>query len=87
MIIFNDETTLCERNDCDWEGPSKELRCQLWDIPDLFERIAPGETVPAGECPVCGVLASVKGIRAVMIDADADAVDAPPREPSEKGEN
>ena len=29
------------------------------DIPDLTERIAPGEPVPAGECPECSALVHV----------------------------
>lgn len=29
---------------------------QFPDIPDLLERIAPGEPVPDGECPECGAL-------------------------------
>jgi hypothetical protein len=57
---FDDEdTTPCGYNSCDWAGPANQLACQLWDIPHLCERIAPEETVPAGECPECGALASV----------------------------
>lgn len=29
---------------------------KLEDISDLFERVEAGGVVPAGECPVCGVL-------------------------------
>jgi hypothetical protein len=32
-------------------------------IPDLEERVAPGESMPAGECPVCGALCHAKGER------------------------
>ena len=34
----------------------EELAHVYPDIPGLAERIAPGETVPAGECPNCGAL-------------------------------
>ena len=33
-----------------------ELKCVFPDIPDLLERISPGEPVPLGECPECGAL-------------------------------
>jgi len=36
---------------------SDELNSAFPDIPDLTERIEPGGTVPAGECPWCGALA------------------------------
>ena len=46
-------TTLYQCQDC----------CGLWDeddlkldIPHLYERVAPGEPMPAGECPECGAL-------------------------------
>ena len=42
---------------CSWRGRLDQLGCQFEDIPDLKERIAPGEIVPAGECPQCGALA------------------------------
>lgn len=39
---------------CDWTGPDSDL---LWaEIKDLGERVAPGEPMPSGECPVCGCL-------------------------------
>jgi hypothetical protein len=34
---------------CDWFGPDD----QLGEIADLFQRVAPGEPMPSGECPVC----------------------------------
>jgi DNA-directed RNA polymerase subunit RPC12/RpoP len=43
------ECTNCGRVD----GPLKRV---FPDIPDLLERIAPGEPVPEGECPHCGFL-------------------------------
>ena len=36
------------------------VRVWLKDIPDLCERLSPGETVPACECPMCGALAHRK---------------------------
>jgi len=33
-----------------------ELTHVFPDIPDLTQRITPGEPVPAGECPECGAL-------------------------------
>ena len=33
-----------------------ELAHVFPDIPDLLERISPGEPVPIGECPDCGAL-------------------------------
>lgn len=39
-------------NSCAATWPMHELR----PIQDIFERIAPGEIVPAGECPSCGAL-------------------------------
>lgn len=38
---------------CDWEGPIDELD----QIKDFGQRVAAGETCPAGECPECGCLA------------------------------
>jgi hypothetical protein len=61
------DTTPVTCNNYDWEGLANELGCQLPDVPDLFDRIAPGETVPTGECPACGCLASVKDFFAVHI--------------------
>ena len=41
-------------DDCDWTGTEADL---TWPPPDLHLRLDPGGTVPAGECPECGVLA------------------------------
>lgn len=38
---------------CDWCGTAIELEA----ISDIEERLYPGETVPAGQCPDCGALA------------------------------
>jgi hypothetical protein len=51
---------LCSCNaGCGWSGPAKDLGCQFHQITDFFERVSPGETVPVGECPICGALASL----------------------------
>ena len=40
-----------------------EMTCsdpaKLADINDFEQRVAPGETMPAGECPECGALVSI----------------------------
>lgn len=46
---------ICENCRKKYEG-KHELTAVFPDIPDLLERIEPGETVPAGECPDCGAL-------------------------------
>ena len=38
---------------CDWTGRLDDLG----EIKRLHERVAPGEVMPAGECPECGALA------------------------------
>jgi hypothetical protein len=38
---------------CDWTGDEREV---LPDIPHYFERVAPDEPEPLGECPKCGAL-------------------------------
>lgn len=38
---------------CDWKGGEEELGT----IKHFWERVEPGEVVPAGECPACGALA------------------------------
>ena len=43
-------------DDCETAWGMDELMTTFPDIPDLIERINPGETVPAGECPQCGAL-------------------------------
>lgn len=42
------------------EFPADSVRVWLKDIPDLGERLSPGEIVPACECPMCGALAHRK---------------------------
>ncbi|MCE9616541.1 MAG: hypothetical protein K8T26_19880 [Lentisphaerae bacterium] len=43
-------------DNCDRVLKADELKCVFPDIPGLTERIEPGGTVPAGECPACGAL-------------------------------
>lgn len=45
--------TICKCQNCEWTGSRDEL-CA---IKDIGERVAPGEPMPAGECPDCGALA------------------------------
>ena len=45
-----------ECDNCGKVCDEAELARVFPDIPDLTERIAPGEPVPAGECPDCGAL-------------------------------
>jgi hypothetical protein len=49
-----DETKV-KCDNCDWTG----VACDLESISDYQERVTPGETTPAGECPDCGCLAYV----------------------------
>lgn len=55
----DDLSDLAACQNCDWEGKETEL-CE---IVDLEQRVGPGETMPAGECPECGALAQ-------LVDAD-----------------
>lgn len=43
-------------SNCEWQGSSDD--CD--HISDIFERVEPGEIMPAGECPECGCLAHLK---------------------------
>jgi hypothetical protein len=45
---------VCDACGESWADP--ELKHRFPAIPDLLERIEPGGTVPAGECPACGAL-------------------------------
>ena len=38
---------------CGWEGPETEMSALWPNIPDLNNRVEPGEEVPLGECPEC----------------------------------
>jgi hypothetical protein len=43
-------------NNCKWSGYESQLKSQFPYIPNLLDRIFPGEEVPVGECPECGAL-------------------------------
>jgi len=40
---------------CSWAGAEEKMK-NVGNIPDIFERVKPGEPMPAGECPECGAL-------------------------------
>jgi hypothetical protein len=46
-------TPLVACENCDWRGQPDDLQ----PVCDLLERVAPGEPMPAGQCPDCGALA------------------------------
>ena len=48
-----------ECDNCDWEGDNKDIFKPVWACEGLFELMAPGEEMAAGECPRCGALACV----------------------------
>lgn len=43
---------LCRCQNCDWTGPESAAE----PVHDIWSRVAPGEPMPAGDCPVCGAL-------------------------------
>lgn len=43
--------------ECDNCGAIRSQHALVWPIPDVCERVLPGGTMPAGECPDCGALA------------------------------
>ena len=44
-------------SNCEWSGMEEDCK----DIADIHQRVGPGETMPAGECPECGCLAHLVG--------------------------
>ena len=44
------ELTVCQNCRARW--PSQDLL----PVQDIFQRVAPGEPMPSGECPDCGAL-------------------------------
>ena len=52
------ETATCQ--DCGWQGPVEETK----ELRDVWDRVHPGDVMPAGECPVQGC----RG--AAMLDED-----------------
>ena len=57
------ETATCQ--DCGWQGPVEETK----EFRNVWDRVLPGDVMPAGECPVegCG--------GAAMLDADREEAD------------
>lgn len=54
--VLDDPPKQCSCPNCDWAGTSAEMKRVYPDIPDLAERMDPGEECPVGECPKCGAL-------------------------------
>lgn len=52
-------TKICKCDNCEWTGTEDDLGKTLWEIHHLAERLDPGSTVPAGECPECLCLAYI----------------------------
>ena len=48
------EESRCQN--CGWQGPDGSLKTP---IPDIFQRVDPGEEMPSGECPDCGALCHI----------------------------
>jgi hypothetical protein len=59
----------CENPDCGREFTKDELKAvnakMGWNIPDVSERVAPGEVFPIAQCPFCGHLVHEKPENAV----------------------
>ena len=49
----------CECGECDWTGQESGIAVDLFEAPDLFERLTVGHPLPAGESPECGAWAYV----------------------------
>lgn len=47
---------MVECDNCSRRWDETTLKVRFPDIPGMMERIEPGGTVPAGECPECGAL-------------------------------
>ncbi len=52
---MSDTKAKCGNGECDWTGDINDVT----DIRDFWDRVQPGEEMPAGECPKCGWLAYV----------------------------
>lgn len=48
----SEEEPLCQCQNCDWRGPVHKAD----RVHDIWSRVAPGEIMPAGDCPECGAL-------------------------------
>ena len=42
--------------ECPGCGAHLDSGSVIWPIPDVEEKVLPGESMPAGECPECGEL-------------------------------
>jgi hypothetical protein len=51
------EVEWCKCGNCDYECEREALD----EIKNYFQRVQPGETCPAGECPRCGALSYLTG--------------------------
>jgi hypothetical protein len=51
-----DRTRIACCQNCEWSGDESALM----PIADVFQRVSPGEEMPAGECPVCSALAHIE---------------------------
>lgn len=62
--LLNNATNLlgpvCRCGNCSFVCRLNAMEIPLEQIPDLTSRIAPGEPVPAGECPHCHALMSLE---------------------------
>ena len=47
----------------------------IWPIPDLAERVLPGEVMPAGECPDCGELVLHDPLPALVDETDEEVAE------------
>jgi hypothetical protein len=64
----------CDNCGCRYPATNK-LKHVFPDIPDLLQRLDPGGTVPAGECPACGALVyPVRGRINVVLMMDGGLV-------------
>jgi hypothetical protein len=53
---FANENDDCICQNCEQTWELSELN----QIKDIFQRVAPGEPMPAGECPDCGCLCQLR---------------------------
>lgn len=54
-----DEEQPVRCSDCDWLGTFGQIERTVYQIHHLYERVSPGEIMPAGECPECEALCYV----------------------------
>lgn len=61
-------------DDCTHICTEEDLKVHLADVPNLAERLSPGELVPYGECPECGALihelTAIEGLTAYITIVD-----------------